>query len=212
MFNNDLIDLNQHGFTSQKSYITQLLIDIEYWTQSLDSGTSTDVIYLDKSKAFELVPHIRLLSKLKAYSIGGHLLKWITDYLIGRNQHVLLNGCISNWAFVRSSVQQGTVLGPILFTIYANDLPSAVNSHYLMFADDTKLFCSIYTDKDVLQLQCDLNALCEWSSKWQLLFNYSTCTLLSIGHSSHTNNYLMGSFTLKMLNLPRIWALLLTNT
>jgi len=98
---------------------------------------------------------------------------------------------------VRSGVPQRTVLGPILFTIYVNDLPSAVNSHCLMFADDTKLFHSIYTDEDVLQLQCDLNALCEWSSKWQLLFNYSKCILLTIGYSSYTNNYLMDSFYLE---------------
>ena len=141
---------------------------------------------LDISKAFDTVPHVWLLSKLKAYSIEGHLLKWITNYLTGRKQYVNLNECKSNWAFVRSSVPQGTVLGPILFTIYVNDLPSAVNSHCLIFTDDTKLFCSIYTDENVIQ--------CEWSSKWQLLFNYSKCTLLTIGHSSHFNNYLMDSF------------------
>jgi len=197
MFNNNLIDSNQHGFTSHKSCITQLLTAMEYWTQSLDSGASTDVIYLDISKAFDSVPHVRLLSKLKAYSIGGHLLKWISNYLIGRKQCVVLNGCRSNWALVKSGVPQGTVLGPILFTIYVNDLPSAVNSHCLMFADDTKLFRSIYTDEDVLQLQRDLHALCEWSSKWQLLFNYSKCTLLTIGRSSHTNKYLMDSFYLE---------------
>ena len=77
MFNNNLIDSNQHGFTSHKSCITQLLTAMEYWTQSLDSGTSTDVIYLDISKAFDSVPHVQLLSKLKAYGIGDYLLKWI---------------------------------------------------------------------------------------------------------------------------------------
>ena len=199
------INPNQHGFTTRKSCITQLLTAMEHWTQSLDSGTCTDVIYLDIKKAFDTVPHARLLTKLKAYGIRGDLLQWITNYLTGRKQCVVLNGCKSNWATVKSGVPQGTVLGPILFTIYINDLPSAVESHCLMFADDTKLFRSVCTANDVIQLQRDLDGLCEWSSKWQLLFHPSKCTLLSIGNSTstHSHNYSMDSSHLESVEYAK---------
>ena len=116
-------------------------------------------------KAFDFVPHARLLSKLKAYSIGGHLLKWILDFVIGREQCVVLNGCKSNRIPVRSGLPQGTVLGPILFIIYFNHLSPVVNSQCVIFADEIKLYQVVHSDSDVFQLQRDLDALCEWSSR-----------------------------------------------
>ena len=110
---------------------------------------------------------------------------------------------------MRSGVPQGAALGHILFIFYINDLSSVVNSQCLIFTDDTILYPPIHSDTNVFQLQRDPDALCEWSSKWQLLFNFSKYTLLSIGHRTHPNNYSMESFILKMLNLQRVWALLL---
>ena len=117
--------------------------------------------YHDITKAFDSVQHARSLFKLKAYSIGGHPLKWIIHCLIERKQCVALNRCKSNWTPVRIGVPQGTVLGPILFIIYINELPSIVNSQCLIFADDTKFYQPIHSDSNVLQLQKDLDVLCE---------------------------------------------------
>ena len=97
-----------------------------------------DAIYLDFSKAFDSVPHRRLLLKLEAYGIKGSLLRWLESFLTGRRQRVAVNGNLSSWAPVDSGVPQGSVLGPLLFICYVNDMPEVVHSALRMFADDTK--------------------------------------------------------------------------
>ena len=138
--------------------------DVTKW---LDEGSPVDIIYLDFKKAFDKVPHQRLLLKLKAHGIG------IEKWLIDRRQRVVVNGEVSNWKAVLSGVPQGSVLGPILFLIYINDLDDDITSKVLKFADDTKVFRKIKSDADRQHLQDDLNKLIEWSEKWQMLFNPS---------------------------------------
>ena len=104
-----------------------------------------DVVYLDFQKAFDSVPHNYLLSKLYGYGIQGNLLSWIEAFLIERKQKVVLNGHCSTWADVLSGVPQGSVLGPLLFNIYVNDIPDTVKSPILLFA---KIFRSIKTRED----------------------------------------------------------------
>ena len=118
------------------------------WTGALNSGLGVDVIYLDYSKAFDSVPHLRLISKLQAYGIRGYLLKWIKNFLIGRQQKVILNGSSSKWIEVTSGVPQGSVLGPLLFILYVNDITNGVQSTIEMFADDSKLY-------RIIQKPCD---------------------------------------------------------
>ena len=130
----------QHGFVKHKSCFTNLLESHNAWTGALDSAFGIDVIYLDYSKAFVSVPHLRLISKLQAYGIRGNLLKWIKNFLIGRQQKVILNGSSSQWTEVTSGVPQGSVLGPLLFILYANDITDGVQSTLEMFADDSKLY------------------------------------------------------------------------
>ena len=137
---NTLFSEYQHGFRSGRSCITQLIEAIEMWTEEVDMRNSVDVIYLDFQKAFDTVPHQRLLKKLSAYGIQGKLYSWIEDFLKERKQKVVLNGEESEWAPVSSGIPQGSVLGPTLFLIYINDLPEVVNSCIKLFADDTKLY------------------------------------------------------------------------
>ena len=118
------------------------------WTLSLDEHLSTDVVYFDFSKAFDSVPHARLLLKLQAYGINGQLLKWFESFLTGRRQYVKVNSASSSWTQVSSGVPQGSVLGPLLFVLYINELPSLVSSQLLMFADDIKLYRCIRSPKD----------------------------------------------------------------
>ena len=123
--------------------MTNLLIALNDWTSSLDGGTGTDVIYLDFQKAFDTVPHCRLLKKLDAYGIKGNLLLWIKSFLTNRPQQVILNGSASKTFSVSSGVPQGSVTGPLLFLVYVNNIPEQVGCNIRMFSDDTKIYTTI---------------------------------------------------------------------
>ena len=192
---NNLFSEQQHGFRPKMSCVTQLLHVMEYWTKISDDGNDVDIIYLDFCKAFDCVPHQRLLSKLKAYGIAGSVLNWITDFLSNRRQRVNIKGSYSDWSSVTSGVPQGSVLGPLLFIIYINDLPESVQSYTAIFADDTKLYRPIINAEDSNILQSDLDLLIEWCKVWLMNFNYSKCKHLPFGHNSPSRHYTMGSGT-----------------
>jgi hypothetical protein len=176
----------QHGFTLGRSCTTQLLQIFDKWTEILDEGGSIDVIYLDLAKAFDTVPHQRLLAKLSGYGVGGKILEWIKQFLIGRKQKVRVGQAESTWSEVLSGVPQGSVLGPVLFICYINDLPDIVNSFIYMYADDTKLFRRVDNNEDREELQRDLDLLGEWASKWQLRFNVEKCKTMHLGTTHDT--------------------------
>ena len=123
------------------------------------NGNVIDTIYLDFAKAFDTVPHRRLIRKLESYGIQGELLYWIEAFLSDRSQRVKVNSAISDTALVLSGIPQGSVLGPVLFVIYINDLPDALTSDTYLFADDTKILRMITTEQDSIKLQEDLESL-----------------------------------------------------
>ena len=138
---NAILHPSQHGFQQGLSCTTQLFEVLQNIGLKLDKGHETNIIYLDFAKAFNSVCHRRLLWKLQHYGVSGPLLKWFENYLTGRKQRVVINGTFSSWAYVKSGVPQGSVLGPVLFLLYVNDMPRVVRSSSIaMFADDMKCF------------------------------------------------------------------------
>lgn len=187
----NLISRHQHGFLRGRSCQTNLLEAFEMWTRWLDEGNNVDIVYLDYQKAFDRVPHLRLLNKLHAYGIRGQTLRWVQDFLINRTQQVSVGKSLSQPAKVASGVPQGSVLGPTLFIIYINELPEIVQSECKLFADDTKLFRSITTGDDSKVLQADLDKLSEWSGRWLLTFNVEKCKTMHCGQSNPRVDYFM---------------------
>ena len=187
---NDLLCKEQHGFCGGRSCLTNLLETFENCTKALDEGYGLDVVYLDCRKAFDSVPHRRLIKKLKSFGINGKLLQRLDDFLTSRTMKVGLRGTFSQLLEVLSGVPQGSVLGPLLFLLYVNELPSWIKCDMKMFADDTKLWCRIKTDAENVVLQADLDSLQSWSDTWQLKFNADKCEVMHIGHSFQTKYYM----------------------
>ena len=192
LLENDLLSKKQHGFISGRSTVTQLLRYLDDCIEEISDGSVVDAIYLDFSKAFDTVPHLRLMSKLESYGITGNIKQWVNAFLTGRSQTVLVNNEESPSAPVISGIPQGSVLGPLLFVIYINDLPDIVNSNIYLFADDTKVVRKVTTEEDAKTLQQDLGKLEAWSHKWLLKFNPDKCHVLTIGkfeNIRHTERY-----------------------
>ena len=154
----------QHGFRSQRSCETQLVQFVHDIISNLDGAVNcghkqTNLIIMDFAKAFDKVPHRRLLHKLDYYGIRGFTHKWISSWLCGRTQQVVLDGQASDPVPVLSGVPQGSVLGPIRFLIFINDLPDNIRSSVCLFADDCVLYRNIYSIQDCFVLQEDLASL-----------------------------------------------------
>ena len=188
---NNIFSETQYGFRYRRGCTLQLLSVLDDWTKAIDSGVPVDSLYLDLQKAFDSVPHKRLILKLEKLGITGSLLCWIKNFLSDRQQRVTLNGFSSDWSDVTSGVPQGSVLGPILFILYVNDLPGVVKSSCKMFADDTKLYKEINGLKDYEDLQDDVYELCRWTTKWLLFFNANKCKVLHIGANNPKFTYKM---------------------
>ena len=145
------------------------------------NGGVVDSIYLDFAKAFDSVPHKRLMMNIESYGIRGDIRKWIEAFLSGRKQIVKVNGAESNVAPVLSGIPQGSVLGPTLFVIYIDDLLANIKSEGLLFADDTKIFHQITSREDALILQSALSLLEQWSKYSLLNFHPDKCHVLTLG-------------------------------
>ena len=177
---NNILDPDQHGFRQGYSTETQLISSIHDWASTINAKGQTDVVFLDFSKAFDSVPHLRLLEKLRYYGVGGRLNRLLGSLLQDRRQRVVVNGSKSSWVPVRSGVPQGTVIGPILFLVYINDIKSGVTSDMRLFADDSIIYRTINTDEDHRILTEDLHKLQTWATKWQMIFKPEKCFVMNI--------------------------------
>ena len=187
----NLISKEQHGFVPGRSCTTQLLEVLDEWTQILDDGGSIDTIYMDFQKAFDMVSHRRLLLKAEAHGIKGKALQWIKALLSNRRQRVIVNGATSTEAEVTSGIPQGSVLGPILFVIFINDLPHNIKSSVKMFADDTKVYTRSDTEGATATLQEDLKKLQEWADRWLMKFHPQKCKVMKLGYHKSEVAYYM---------------------
>ncbi|PIK55642.1 putative RNA-directed DNA polymerase from mobile element jockey-like [Apostichopus japonicus] len=189
----------QHGFRRGRSCETQLAGLVDDLTQILENRGHVDLCIMDFSKAFDVVPHRRLLMKLEHLGIRHNTNRWIEDFLSNRTQNVIIDGESSTSSPVFSGVPQGTVLGPLLFLVYINNLPDCVASDVRMFADDLILYRQINSHSDCDNLQKDINSLCNWETAWQMRFNKSKCFIMRMTHKKNIPNheYSMGDSILQ---------------
>ncbi len=188
---NSILTMRQHGFRPKFSCETQLISTVEDIAHSVDKGSQVDALVLDFSKAFDKVPHQRLLSKLNFYGIRNTTASWIEAWLCHRTQKVVVDGEESPLSQVTSGVPQGTVLGPLMFLLFINDIVDNVSSEIRLFADDCVLYQEVKSPEDQRRLQQDLDRLIEWTRIWQMEFNPAKCQTL---HISRRRNKLLHEY------------------
>ena len=186
--NNRILE-SQHGFRNKRSCLTNLLEFTENLLESVDEKDPVDVFFLDLQKAFDKVPHNKLIYKVHKIGIRGKVLNWIQNWLKGRKQRVVLDGEKSDWAEVTSGVPQGSVLGPLLFIIYINDLDENIRNRFWKFADDSKMLEKVKTSEDINIIKKDLEEIINWSDRWQMPFNIQKCKVMHIGKSNPKIDY-----------------------
>ena len=183
-----LIAKEQHGFVKRKSCVTNLL-ELDLITKSLSEGFSVVIVYLDFIKAFDMVPHQRLIQKLKGYGIKDDLLKWVQSFLSERRQRVVLGDISSSWANVTSGVPQGSVLGPLMFVMFKNDLPEVIEGFCKLYADDSKIIRVIEDDSSADILQRDIDSVTNWTKEWLMKLNSSKCKVMHFGNKNARSDY-----------------------
>ena len=177
---NSLLSPSQHGFLPNRSCTTNLLIFMDSLTEARDVGLISDAVFFDFAKAFDRVPHAPLLSKMHALGIRGSVYRWIEAFLSNRSFRVKTGQTLSDSSPISSGVPQGSVLGPLLFLIFINDLPDVVASNVLLYADDLK----IWNSQNPATLQSDIDAITAWSNMWGLPLNFEKCVHMAFGGES----------------------------
>ena len=204
----DILSNMQYGFQRGRSTGTQLLQVYHHNLSNLAQGKEVDAIYLDLSRAFDKVPHNLLITKLSSYGISGNLLMWYHSYLSDRYQRVVLDGVFSSWLPVTSGVPEGSILGPLLFLVFVDDLPDYIGNGsqlHALFADDSKLYSILDTPNSALLLQQDLNSLVTWSVTSNMTFRPSKCKTLHISKKKNPINarsYYLGNQSLE--SVPQV--------
>ena len=169
---NNLLSSLQSGFLPGDSTVNQLTFLYNTFCQALDSGKEVRAVFCDISKAFDRVWHAGLLAKLHAAGVTGNVHAWFADYLSNRKQRVVLPGAVSDWASIHAGVPQGSIIGPLLFLLYINNIVHDIGSNIRLFADDTSFFI-IVDDPVTGCINTDLVRISRWASTWLVTFNPS---------------------------------------
>lgn len=189
LYSSILPDLNpqQHGFLKGRSTVSNLVVFTDYVTRQMVTSGQVDAIYTDFSKAFDRIDHVILLKKLFNLGIRGDLYRWFSSYVFNRTQAVVLGGYTSSWTAIPSGVPQGSLLGPLLFVIYINDIGDCFkHSQFLLFADDMKMFMAIDNPSNALLLQEDLERVANYCKTNNLILNISKCSVITFSRKTQT--------------------------
>ena len=177
----------QSGFSPGDSTTNQLLFLYNSFMRAVDEGKEVRVVFCDISKAFDRVWHRGLIQKLKGAGVAGDLLEWFSNYLKDRKQRVVIAGSNSGWLDITAGVPQGSILGPLLFLVYINDITSNISSNIRLFADDTSLYLIVdLPDTAATLLNDDLSRISEWANTWLVSFNAAKTKHLLISRKRHT--------------------------
>ena len=188
---NDLITKHQHAFLKKHSTITNSLESLYDWTISFSNKKSVNVAYIDFCRAFDTISHPKLIQKLSAYGVRGTLLSWINDFLSHRTQTVKIGSQSSHSVFVTSGVPQGSVLGPILFLLFINDIADFTSPVVVvsLFADDLKIYTEISHPDAEANLQSHLNHIQQWATTWQMKISHEKSNIFKLNCSSNTQYF-----------------------
>ena len=210
---NNLLTDAQHGFRNGRSPQTNLIEFQNKTTKWMDSGRSFDILYFDFEKAFDKVCHERLVMRLGQFGVSGKAREWLKDWLRGRRQRVRVNGELSEWEEVISSVIQGSVLGGTLFAIFVNEMikkyPELATLLAILFADDTKVAQVVENEEDAERLQKIINELAKWAEEWAMSFNVKKCKVMHVGQKNPRREYMMNGEKLTEIKEEKdlgIWA------
>ncbi len=181
----NLLTSKNSGFKKGDGTVNRLLALTDAIYRSLGDGTDVLLVFLDITKAFDRVYHRGLINKLEAFGVSGSLLKWLESYLSNRSQRVVINGKDSNWRSINAGVPQGSILGPLLFLIYVNDLVDGLSSDQSMYADDTSLIKPLRNNSDIDCVNADLSYISDWASQWRVNFNPKKTVYMIISKKLH---------------------------
>ena len=188
----NLISVNQHGFRAGFSTTTNLLDYYAKIYNSFDKNVPVDGIFFYFIKAFDQVHHPLLIHKLKSLGVAGPVANWIQNWLSGRSQKVVVQGCMSDKVSVTSGTVQGSVLGPLLFLMYVDDFGNGTQSFNNKYADDTKFQNDVHSAVSAVVFQSDLNLLHQWCDLWKLNIHPEKSKVMHFGRSNPINTYFWG--------------------